>query len=235
VEDGLMTRPAILILAIGAAMVGGCSRDSRDVSEPRTPMPAALAGVYAGKFPCSNCPAIEATLWLRADGAFILRQRFLDDPSAPSGTPPGPSTTYGLGRWSWDELSAETVLRGRGPERRLVVRDGGELQLRTASPSEHVLKRDARSPPFGDRLTLDGESAVSETGASFKECSTGLTLAVADAGAIRELKRQHRRMNPRGKVALTTIEGHLVTGDASTMSERLVVDAFIAIKPGTGC
>jgi hypothetical protein len=231
-----MTRALAVFLSFGAAWLGGCSPDSRDEAEPRTPMPATLAGVYAGELPCSNCAAIEATLWLRVDGAFVLRQRLLDDASASSGAAPsGPSTTYGLGRWSWDELSAETVLRGRGPERRLVVRDGGELQLRTASPSEHVLKRNARSPPFGDRLMLDGESAVSETGASFKECSTGLTLAVADAGAIRELKRQHRRMNPRGKVALTTIEGHLVTGDASTMSERLVVDAFIAIKPGTGC
>ena len=65
---------------------------------------------------------------------------------------------------------------------------------------------------------------------------TGLTFPVADAGAFRELRRQHRRMNPRGKVALTTVEGHLVAaGNGSTTSERLVVDKFIAIKPGTGC
>lgn len=199
-------------------------------------MPTTLAGVYAGKFPCSNCAAIEAALWLRADGGFILRQRLVDDPSALSrGAAPGPSTTYGLGRWSWDEVSAEAVLRGRGPERRLVVRNDGALQLRVASPIEHILERDAMAPPFGDRLMLDGESAVGGAGARFKECSTGLTFAVAEAGAYRELERQHRRMNPRGKVALTTVEGHLVTGDGSTTRERLVVDAFIAIKPGTGC
>jgi hypothetical protein len=56
----------------------------------------------------------------------------------------------------------------------------------------------------------------------------------ADAGAYRELRRQHRRMNARGKVALTTVEAHL-TGEETAASERLVVDRFIAIKPGTGC
>jgi hypothetical protein len=230
-----MRRLLTVALVLGAAPLGGCSRDSRDAAEPRTPMPAALAGVYAGELPCSNCAAIEATLWLRADGAFVLRQRLMDDAATPSdATPRGPSTTYGLGRWSWDEVAAEVVLRGRGPERRLVVHGDGELQLRAAS--KPILARDETAPRFADRLSLDGESAVSETGASFKECSTGLTFAVADAGAYRELRRQHRRMNPRGKVALTTVEGHFVVGGAgSTTSERLVVDQFIAIKPGTGC
>jgi hypothetical protein len=229
-----MLRRFTALLALAAAQLAGCGGDAGNETEPRTPMPAGLAGVYAGEFPCSNCAAIEATLWLRPDGAFVLRQRFVDDTAAASGSAaPGASTTYGLGRWTWDEISAEAVLRGRGPERRLVVRGDGELELRAASPVAHVLERVAAPAPFVDRLTLDGESAVSEAGATFKECATGLTFAVADAGAYRELRRQHRRMNARGKVALTTVEAHLV--NAATTSERLVVDKFIAIKPGTGC
>jgi hypothetical protein len=58
-----------------------------------------------------------------------------------------------------------------------------------------------------------------------------LTFAVADAGAYRELRRQHRRMNARGRVALTTVEAHVVGEDV----ERLVVDKVIAMKPGTSC
>ncbi len=43
-------------------------------------------------------------------------------------------------------------------------------------------------------------------------------------------------MNPRGKVAVTTIEGHfVVTQKDSTTSERLVVDRFITMKIRTGC
>lgn len=230
-----MLRPLPFVIALLAAELGGCSSDASDETERRTPMPATLAGVYSGALPCSNCAAIEATLWLRADGAFILRQRLLDGAAAPSSAAPGgPSTTFGLGRWSWDEVAAEAVLRGRGPERRLRVRDDARLELRVASPVEHLLERDAGAPRFTDRLVLDGESAVSDDGATFKECTTGLTFAVSEDGAYRELRRQHRRMNARGKVALTTVEAHLAGEEAST-SERLVVDRFVAIKPGTSC
>jgi copper homeostasis protein (lipoprotein) len=231
-----MARRFTPLVALAAALAG-CGGDSPAVPEVRTPMPANLAGVYSGQFPCSNCEAIEAGVWLRPDGAFFLRQRF---DGAAAGTaadaPQGPSTTYAFGRWSWDEVAADVVLRGPGPERRLIVRDDDHLQLRAASPIEHLLARDAAAPPFADRVTLDGESAVSESGATFKECLTGLTFTVADAGAYRELRRQHRRMNPRGKVALTTLEGHLVaTQKESTTSERLVVDRYITMKPGKGC
>jgi hypothetical protein len=221
-------------LALVAGLMGGC--DSGEVQEKidsRTPMPAAIAGVYAGEFPCSNCAAIEATLWLRPDGRFFLRQRFVDD--AERKTSQSPAATYGLGRWTWDEIAAELVLDGAGPERRLVVRDAEHLELKAASPIAHVLALDRSAPSFKDRLTLDGESAVTATGATFKECLTGLELpVVVDAGAYRRLRRYHREMNARGKVALTVVEGHLVT-DAATMSERLVVDQFVSMKPGTGC
>jgi hypothetical protein len=83
---------------------------------------------------------------------------------------------------------------------------------------------------------IDGESAVTERGATFKECLTGLQFVVSEAGLYRELRRQHRRMNPKGRVALTTIDGHLVTvTHGSTTSEQLVVDRFVNIKPGTPC
>lgn len=231
-----MKRRLTAILVLLAALQGGCGRDSGEKTEARTPMPLGLAGVYAGEFPCSNCTKIEATLWVRQDGRFFLRQRFVDDAETSAGEkPPTPSSTYGLGRWSWDDLAAQLVLRGAGPERRLTVRDAEHLELRVSSPIEHILARDHREPAFTDRITLDGESAVSANGATFKECLTGLELpVVVDAGAYRQLRHYHRTMNARGKIALTVVDGHLVSG-GSNASERLVVDAFISIKPGTGC
>ena len=211
--------------ALLTALLGGCGGEAAD-APALTPQPETLGGVYAGEFPCSNCAAIEATLWLRPDGRFFLRQTLVDDDTASaSQSPAQPSTTFALGRWQWDEVAAQAVLRGAGPERRLLVRDEDRLELRVPSPIEHVLVRDEATPEFRDRLTIDGESAVSENGATFIECLTGLTFQVADAGAYRELRRQHRRMNARGKVALTTVEGHLVT----------VNDRFVTIKPGRGC
>src|SRR5688572_29732725 len=124
-----MTRSLSFLFVLGSGLLGGCGLSSSDGTGQRTPMPASLAGVYAGELPCGNCAAIEATLWLRPDRGFVLRQRVVDDGSAPSGEEPiGASTSYGLGRWTWDEDSAEIVLRGRGPERRLIVRDEGRLE-----------------------------------------------------------------------------------------------------------
>jgi hypothetical protein len=217
-------------------MLGGCGGASDDATPASTPMPSTLAGTYTGQFPCSNCSAIAATLWLRPDGRFFLRQQFTDDNSEGAPAASGPSATYSLGRWTWDELAAEAVLSSVGPERRLKVVDAGRLKLHVSSPIEHLLARDATVPPFGDRVTLDGESAVTERGATFKECLTGLTFVVSESGLYNELRRQHRRMNPKGRVAVTTIEGHLVTvARAATTSEQLVVDRFVTMKPGTPC
>jgi len=224
----------LLMIAAGASALGGCNRDgSGDGAAPTTPMPPTLPGVYAGRLPCSNCAAIVATLWLRPDGTFFLRQIFSDeDDRADTAT----SATYGLGRWHWDEQAAEAVLRSAGPERRLLVRDGDRLDLRVASPLEHVFERDPAAPLFQDRVRLDGESVVTKDGATFTECLTGLQLPVAATGEYRELRRQHRVLNPRGKVALTTIEGYFeaVTTDDATR-ETLVVDRVVTIKPGTAC
>ena len=171
--------PTMIALTV---LLGSCGRDTASDLEPRTPPPPTLTGVYAGELPCSNCAAIEATLWLRPDGRFFFRQRLRDE-AASSAPAHAATTTYGLGRWTWDEIAAQAVLRGAGPERRLVVRDEQHLQLRVPSSTPHVLARDPAPSPFADRITLDGESAVTEKGATFKECLTGLVLPVADAGA----------------------------------------------------
>src|SRR6185436_8756333 len=110
------------------------------------------------EFPCSNCAAIEATLWLRPDGRFFLRQRFTDDAESSNGTKPrAPAATYGLGRWVWDDIAAELVLHGGGPERRLVVSDSEHLARRrrrrssccaiaTSPPSATASRSTARAP-----------------------------------------------------------------------------------------
>src|SRR5919108_1976050 len=141
-------------LALLAAVLGGCEAE-REVAPVAIPMPASLGGVYSGRLPCHDCAAIATTLWLRPDGRFFMRQTLVDEGDE---TPAAGSTTHSLGRWQWDETAGEAVLRGPGPERRLTTRDGERLELRVASPLEHVLTRDPSAPAFDDRLTLEGES-----------------------------------------------------------------------------
>jgi hypothetical protein len=221
----LRSLTALVLLGVVSA---GCSRDHGDDVDATTPAPATLPGVYAGQFPCSNCSGVGATLWLRGDRRFFFRQSFTGGEGAV-----GTEMTYALGHWTWDEHTAEVVLRGPGPERRLAVLDTDRLRLRVASPVEHVLARDASDPAFKDRVRLDGESASTKDGVvTFTECLTGLPLRVAEAGAFKELRRQQRVMNPRGKVALTTVDAHLAHVSSG---EVLVVDRFLTIKPGKPC
>jgi hypothetical protein len=218
-----------LLFVLAAA--GGCSKRSADEAPPAVPMPAALPGVYDGTLPCADCKEIAATLWLRGDERFFLRQSIVVDDGTTE------SSSYSFGRWRWDETAAEIVLSGRGPDRRLARLDADRLELRTASPLQQLLVRDASARPFTDRVQLEGESAVTENGATFVQCVTGLELPIADAGAFKELRRQHRVLNRSGKVALTTLDAHLTSvaaGDSTT--EVLVVDRVVEpIKPGKGC
>jgi hypothetical protein len=225
-----MKLQSLVALALLGTGLAGCGRDRAGDAPALTPMPSTVPGVYAGQFPCSNCAAIVATLWLRPDHSFFLRQKFTDDASA---TPVARGdATYAMGRWSWDEHVAKIVLRGAGPERRLSILDDDRLKLEVPSPTEHLLARDPATPAFRDRVRLDGESVVATSGITFTECLTGLPLRVAEAGAFKELRRQQRVMNPRGKVALTTIDAHLAH---VASGEVLVVDRFVTIKPGTAC
>jgi len=220
-----------LSLVVLLAAIGGCGGHSAEETPATVPVPANLAGVYDGSFPCADCKEIAATLWLREDDRFFLRQSIVLENGATE------SSSYSFGRWSWDENSAEIVLSGRGPDRRLTQLDAQRLQLRAASPVDHLLTRNPSAPPFADRVQIDGESSVSESGATFIQCVTGLELPIADTGAYKELRRQHRVLNPRHRVALTTVEAHIATAATGDEThEVLVVDKVVQpIRPGQGC
>jgi hypothetical protein len=223
-------RKRLVISALLLAAVTGCGRESSEEAVATTPMPTGLPGVYAGAFPCSNCQAIAAMLWIRDDGRFFWRQSYVGAADAHD------EKTYSFGLWSWDEAAGEVVLQGRGPARHLVPLDADRFALRTASAVEHVLERDPASPPFRDSALLEGESTIAGNGAIFTQCVTGLQWPIAAAGALKELRRQHRVLNATHKIALTTIEGHITAvANGGETHEELVIDRFVALKPGAGC
>jgi hypothetical protein len=214
------------------AAVAACSGGTDDAPPAATPMPDGLPGVYTGELPCSNCAAIEASIWVRPDGRFFLRQRYV----TADGAADDAANVYTLGLWRWDETEAELVLAARGPERRLLRLDAERLELMTASPVAHVLVRDPAAPPFTDRVRLDGESAIVDGNGTFKECLTGLALTVAKSGAFDELRRQHRRMNRSGRITLTAVDAHLAEGrTADAVIETLIIDRVVDLTPGVGC
>jgi hypothetical protein len=220
----------LIFAALLFASLAGCGHKNSSEAPALTPLPPDLAGVYTSSIACSNCKAIVATLWVRGDERFFLRQSYLNDDGAPV------DASYGFGRWSWDETAAEIVLRGRGPERHFKRLDGERLELTSGAPAKNVFTRDPRSPAFIDRVRFDGESAMTDRSATFTQCVTGLEMPIASNDALKELRRLHRALNPTHKIALTAVDGHIVavTAGAATR-EQLVIDKVIAIKPGSGC
>ncbi|HEY8520036.1 MAG TPA: copper resistance protein NlpE N-terminal domain-containing protein [Gammaproteobacteria bacterium] len=219
-----------LLAGIGAGSVlAGCGAHDPADAERHLPR-GELAGVYAGRFPCSNCEAIEATLWLRSDGAFFLRQRYVVEDG--SQEPPA----YARGRWRWDERAGQVVLEAPGPGRRLVQLDADRLRLETASPVAHVVARDPDAPPFGDRLRLEGETVVIDGGIAFRDCLTGLAYTAASGAGYDDLLRQHRRLNRANAPSLAELDGHAEVASAPDGAhEVLVVDRFVTLKPRTPC
>jgi hypothetical protein len=220
-----MRRHRILTILVSAVLLG-CHRGGSNGPPAVTPLPDDLAGVYAASFPCSNCKEIAATLWVRADQRFFLRQSYVGDGGADD------DATYAFGHWSWDEHAAEVVLYGHGPDRRLKHLGPDRLEWLGNTAAKVSFHRDPGAPAFADRVVFDGESAVSDHGATFTQCVTGLELPIADEGALKELRRQHRVLNPAHKVALTTVAAHIVSAGSG---EQLVIDKVIKLKPGAGC
>lgn len=220
-----MRRRRVLTILVSAVLLG-CHRGGSNGPPAVTPPPSDVPGVYAASLPCSNCKEIAATLWLRPDERFFLRQSYVGDAGAAD------DKSYAFGLWSWDEHSAEIVLRGHGPDRRLKRLDSDRLEWLGNAASKTTLHRDASAPAFADKVVFDGESEVSDHDATFTQCITGLELPIADAGALKELRRQHRVLNPAHKIAFTTVDAHIV---ASGSGEQLVIDKVIKLKPGAGC
>ncbi|HEU4617713.1 MAG TPA: copper resistance protein NlpE N-terminal domain-containing protein [Gammaproteobacteria bacterium] len=239
-------------LLVSAALAAGCGGGPAGPAERITPAPADLSGVYAGDWPCSNCRAIKATLWLRPDHRFVLRQSYVGGEDAPPSpgddVAPSPSEhaasaqtgaenrSYSIGLWRWDEHAADLALVGAGPERRFSRLADGRLELHTLARLPHDLVRLDAPLPFTDVVRLEGETAVSGGGATFKECATGLTLPIVAEGELKELRRKHRLMNSSGKPALTELDGHLREVEAGgRRREVLVVDRVIALNPRASC
>ena len=228
----MLGRVAKVVLAFAACLQAACGSGEREpgADGPRLPQ-GELAGIYAGDFPCSNCAAIEATLWLREDGRFLFRQRYaLDDGTADY-------ASHALGHWRWDESAGLLVLAGVGPDRRFAQVGADRLEMQVYSPAEHGLIRDPLAAPPVDSFRIEGESVVGRSGIAFTECITGLALEVAPGAGYEELLRQHRRLNRNGPAALTEIEAHLeqLEGPDDTSREVLVVDRFLSLKPRTPC
>ena len=221
-----MDTASLRSLALLLLLLGACG-DSPD-APTEAPRPASLPGVWAGVFPCDNCPGIDVTLWLRADERFFIEQRYrpVDGESS--------TTAYGLGRWRWDAEGRVLVLDGAGPDRLLEPHDADTLLMRTPSPREHRLRRNAASPTFTPVVRLSGMARREGDAYVFEECLTGYELPLDTGGDYTRFRRHYRNVVSRGASAPVEFEGRFTwTGDGTPQSFR--IERFITIRDEGGC
>ncbi len=216
-------RPSVYVFLLLAVLTAaGCGGPDEDPGETADAPPPPTPGLWQGTFPCADCPGIEVTLWLRPDGVFFLRQRYLAEDG-------GDERYYGLGRWTWDEDEAVLRLRGGGPERVFERPAAGRLAMRVASDLPHRLGRRGDLVPFTDSVILEGEYAGNAR--RFRECRTGLAWPVVRRGDYRRLVHQYGRM-PRGERALLKVRGRLETTEDG---EALMIEELVQLQPGRDC
>ena len=61
-------------------------------------------------------------------------------------------------------------------------------------------------------------------------------MPIVKNNAFSELRRQHRTLNPSGKITRTAVEGRLILVNLKdVVTEMLIVDHVLKLLPGTGC
>ena len=217
----------VAVLVVGAVVLAGCGDDPADEAEAKpVAEPGWLRGVYAGRFPCGDCPGIETGLWLREGGTFFYRQNYL----AADGEA-GAGAFYAMGRWRWDEALGQVALERDGPTRWFEPVAENTLRFRTSAQPDHLLSKLDAETPFDYLVTLEGEYQPAKV-QRLTECRTGLSLAIVETGEGRRIRRQYRSM-PRGQPVIAVAEGRIATqadGGLAFSIERLVT-----LKPGERC
>ena len=94
-----------------------------------------LPATFVGMLPCADCPAIEQTLTLRADGLYHLRLIYQDKPN---------STYTELGRWAIDASG-----------KRLTLLSGATLSLMERMDNTSLRQLDHLGQPFVPMMTLN--------------------------------------------------------------------------------
>lgn len=222
--------PAALALLL-ACSVPPDGRDAPAGGPPRLDAPA----TFAGRLPCADCPGIELTVTLLADGTFRLRQVRLGE------APPTP--VHDLGTWV-EESPGSLVLRGSEAPWRLRAFDGDSLRVVDAGggtidpEGAPTLVRSQALDPVDDVQPLRGMYAPAAGGARFTECRTGSPFRVAPEGDAPALHEAYLDAGPpAGEPLLVTLRGRLLRRPATQGGDLdvLVIEGFERAWPGVGC
>jgi copper homeostasis protein (lipoprotein) len=236
IRGGLVALLGIVTALSCAAEPGSRGARGRAAGPARLSLPA----TYAGELPCGDCPGIRFTLHLRPDTAFYLRMTYI-------GRGEGEGESFDdVGRWSVESDGQVLALRGadEAPVMFSILGadtlrkrgiEGGEIE----SELDYHLVRQAAATPIEPRLLLRGMYRYMADAGWFRECLTGMRLAVAQAGdnAALEAAYSKARREP-GEELLVNVVGRVTRRqrmEGAGDEDALVVERFIAVWPDETC
>ena len=208
-------------------LLAGCSGD-RESDSRRGLSAESLPGVYAGVFPCEDCPGLPTTLWLHPEGRFIIEQVY------PATADRAAMTAHSLGRWRWSADGDELILRGEGPTRRFERLHRDALSMQTDTGLEHHLNRDPGAPDFTGTIRMSGMVSMQGGSAWFTECLAGFTAPVAKGGDSARFWHQYRSTGTRGRPTYVDLEGRFSWSEAGSL-QSLTMERFITVKADGAC
>jgi hypothetical protein len=167
-------------------------------------------------------------LWLRPDGRYFIRQRYLADENDEE------MIAYGLGRWNWVEADRTVVLAGEGPPRVFTWPERDTLIMHTESDLEHRLARDPSEPDFTSSIRMDGTLRRSGENTRFTECLTGLEAPVTKGGAYARLLHQYRSVAAPGEGVFVELEGRFAWSEDGT-PVSLTIDRLVTVRTNASC
>jgi heat shock protein HslJ len=201
---------------------------------------AMLPALYEGVLPCADCAGIRYSLDIRADRVFFLRQTYLGKHDAAE------ESFDDIGVWSASPDAQAIILKGsreaaiqfsiENPETlRKLDLEGKPI----VSTLNYEIRRNASYRPLEPRVLMRGMYSYMADAGWFRECTTQLSLPVAQAedNAALESAYARERKEPNEQL-LVILNGRIamqprMEGDG--MQQTLIVERFISVAPGQAC
>lgn len=223
-------------VAVLALLIAACAGTTRPPGESARALLSQLPATFTGEVGCRDCPPSSLTLLVRPEGTYILRTRHDRSVAVPA------VALDELGRWSLATDSTALLLRARPDlEVRLDIRDAETLVI---EPSDSIsasadggrkLRRVRGDPWMTPRLQLRGLYERDAKGARFRDCPSGLLVAVSREGAAGALDAA---LGDGRSGVMVDIIGRIERRprmEVAMADDVLVVEQFNGRIPGDSC
>ncbi len=193
---------------------------------------AALPAVYVGTLPCADCPGLDYTLQLHADGTYFLRRDYQQRGRVDE-----------VGRWLVSS-DAQTLVLQEGDRfaidsaEQLTLRDRNGAAIVSSHNSLHntlhnysLLRLDSAAP-LEPALTLRGSYLYVADAATFTECRTGRRFAVLPGSGAHAAERAYLAgRGAPGEPLLVEIEGRLTEAVVMEGAPQPAVEVKRFLRP----